>query len=747
MELTLKQQQGLNIALSRYKNHEKYTVISGYAGTGKAQPNDTIIPTPNGKKQLGEIKIGDEVYNRYGKPVKVTGVFPQGELEVFKVTLGDGRTTFCNDEHIWSTYTRKGNLVNHTLKELMQMGFKSGNAYKFKIPNMQCIDYPKKEYQIDPYVIGAFLGDGCCKETYLTLSSEDDEIPNLICELTNFKVKRNNEKNFNWSFYLPEKEIVDGKFRQYKRTRPQTLEFLPIEVCKGAKDKSIPEIYKLGSKEQRYSLLQGLFDTDGSISYSDGRYNVRFTSISYQLTLDIKDILNSLGYQSITITTDKREEKYNTNICYGLNVNIPNEDKPLLFRMKRKHELALQGSKINKRKDYTKVSIYSAEDMGYKTQMTCIMVDDPEHLYVTNDYIVTHNTTLVKSIVEALDVEPDKIAYATFCGKAAEVLRKKGNKNAITLHRLLYESIPKPNGGFFRRRKKSLEYKIIVVDEVSLVPKSMIELLLSYNVHIIFLGDHFQLPQINKDEEHTLLDKPHIFLDQIMRQAEESEIIRLTMKIRNQEKIDYYKGNEVMIIPKQELTTGHLTWADIVLCSTNKVRYNVNNQIRQLLGFEGELQENEKIIFKRNYWDDINEDGDALVNGTIGTITNIFDSFIKIPSNIKNNRHKIPILVGDFYPEGGKNFNMISLDKDFLLKEKPCVDWKVSYRMGKSGKGDVLPKQATYGYCLTGHSAQGSEWDKVLVLEEKFPFDKEEHQRWLYTCCTRSSQKLVLVKN
>ena len=275
----------------------------------------------------------------------------------------------------------------------------------------------------------------------------------------------------------------------------------------------------------------------------------------------------------------------------------------------------------------------------------------------------------------------------------------------------------------------------------------MIELLLSYNVYIIFLGDPFQLPQINKDEEHTLLDKPHIFLDQIMRQAEESEIIRLTMKIRNQEKIDYYRGNEVMVIPKQELTTGHLTWADIVLCSTNKVRYNVNNQIRQLLGFEGELQENEKIIFKRNYWDDVNEDGDALVNGTIGTITNIFDSFIKIPSNIKNNRHKIPILVGDFYPEGGKNFNMISLDKDFLLKEKPCVDWKVSYRMGKIGKGDILPKQATYGYCLTGHSSQGSEWDKVLVLEEKFPFDKEEHQRWLYTCCTRSSQKLVLVKN
>lgn len=254
---------------------------------------------------------------------------------------------------------------------------------------------------------------------------------------------------------------------------------------------------------------------------------------------------------------------------------------------------------------------------------------------------------------------------------------------------------------------------------------------------------------IDKKEFHTLLDKPDIFLDEIMRQAQESEIIRLTMDIREGKSISYQKGNEVMVIPKSELVTGHLTWADTILCATNATRHSLNTQMRQLLGFQGVLNNNEKIIVKRNYWDDCNEDGDSLVNGTVGTITNIFDSFVQIPTYIKNDRHNIPIIIGDFIPESGKPFNHIDMDKDFLLKEEPCVDWRVSYQIGKLKHkiGDILPKQLTYGYALTGWNAQGSEWDKVLVLEENFPFNKLEHQQFLYTCATRASKKLVIIKN
>ena len=371
-----------------------------------------------------------------------------------------------------------------------------------------------------------------------------------------------------------------------------------------------------------------------------------------------------------------------------------------------------------------------------------------EKYTVISGYAGTGKSTLVRFIIDALDVDKNKVAYATYTGKAAEVLRKKGNPNAMTLHRLLYDSIPRQGGGFIRIPKKQLDYSIVVVDEVSMVPKTMVDMLLAHRIYILFLGDPFQLPQIDKKETHTLLDKPHIFLDQVMRQAAESEIIQLTMKIRNGEDIPFMHGKEVIVAPKAELVTGHLTWADIIICATNKTRHNMNRQKRELLGYSGVLQTGERIIVKRNYWEDCDEDGNALVNGTVGTVANPYESFVRIPSYVKNDRRDLPLIGCIFTPDGGKSFDTFEIDKDYLLKEEPCVDWRVSYQLGKLKPkiGDILPKQATYGYALTCHAAQGSEFDKVLVIEESFPFDKVEHQRWLYTAATRAAEKLVLVR-
>ena len=137
-----------------------------------------------------------------------------------------------------------------------------------------------------------------------------------------------------------------------------------------------------------------------------------------------------------------------------------------------------------------------------------------------------------------------------------------------------------------------------------------------------------------------------------------------------------------------------------------------------------------------------------MVNGCIGTFKNPFESFRRLPSYIKNNRRDLPVIISEFVSEDGSSFGNIEFDKDFLLTEEPCIDWRVSYQLSKlkNKLGDITPKQATYGYALTGHAAQGSQWDKVLVIEENFPFSKEEHARWLYTCCTRPSEKLILVR-
>lgn len=372
-----------------------------------------------------------------------------------------------------------------------------------------------------------------------------------------------------------------------------------------------------------------------------------------------------------------------------------------------------------------------------------------EKYTVISGYAGTGKSTLVKFIIDALDVDQNKVVYATYTGKAAEVLRKKGNPNAITLHKLLYDSIPRQGGGFIRIPKKQLDYSIVVVDEVSMVPKTMVDMLLKHKVYVIFLGDPFQLPQIDKKETHTLLDKPHIFLDQVMRQAAESEIIQLTMKIRNGEQIDFMSGKEVIIAPKTSLVTGHLTWADQIICATNASRISLNNQMREILGYSGLPQDGERMICLRNYWEDFSEDGSSsLVNGMTGIIKNPFESFRMAPMYVKMKNHKMDIIQGDFISDDGKTFNSVEMDKGMITTGEFSLDWRETYALGqlKNKIGDIVPREFTFGYAITCHKSQGSEWDKVLVIEERFPFDKKEHARWLYTACTRAAEKLVLVR-
>lgn len=394
------------------------------------------------------------------------------------------------------------------------------------------------------------------------------------------------------------------------------------------------------------------------------------------------------------------------------------------------------------------IELAKKQEEGLKTAVA--RWKNHEKYTVISGYAGTGKSTLVKFIIEAIDVEPSKVAYASYTGKAAEVLRKKGNPNAMTLHRLLYDSFPREGGGFYRKPKEHLEYTIIVVDEVSMVPRSMIELLMKHKVYILFLGDPFQLPQIEKKEEHTLLVSPHVFLDEIMRQEAESEIIQLTMKIRNDEQIDYYKGKEVQIIPKSELVTGHLTWADQVICATNATRHTYNQQMRDLYGFTGKVpQDGEKMICLRNYWDELDNFGVApLVNGTTGIIKNPFESFTKVPSWVQCHNHHLENVTCDFITDDG-TFSQIMMDKELLIDGSPCLEWREAYQVHKYEFRThtlLVPYEFAFGYVITGHKAQGDQWSKVTVLEEKFPFDKKEHARWLYTCCTRPTDKLVLVR-
>lgn len=373
--------------------------------------------------------------------------------------------------------------------------------------------------------------------------------------------------------------------------------------------------------------------------------------------------------------------------------------------------------------------------------------ENNERYCVISGYAGAGKSTLVKVIIQNLPgIDPEKdVTYACFTGKAAQVLLKKGNKNVTTLHKLLYESIPKPDGTFIRKPKPSIEYKIVVVDEVSMAPRKLMELLFKHNVFIIALGDPFQLPPVDKDQDNGLLNNPDIFLDEIMRQSLDSEIIQLSMKIRNYEPIDYFKGKDVIIMSKSDLNTGVLQWADQILVGTNATRVAINNQMRNLLGRGTKPENGDKVICLRNYWDNFATNDDPLVNGTIGYIDNVYETYNKTPYWAGGDI--IKVLMADFISDSNANFGFLQMDEQEILTGQRCLDYKKIYRLMSNWKTKhLVPMEFTYGYAITGHKSQGSEWDKVLVLEERFPFEKEEHARWLYTCCTRASERLVLVR-
>ena len=375
-----------------------------------------------------------------------------------------------------------------------------------------------------------------------------------------------------------------------------------------------------------------------------------------------------------------------------------------------------------------------------------------EKYTVIAGYAGAGKSTLVRFIIEELKtygVKETDVCFACFTGKAAQVLLKKGNKNVITLHKLLYKSIPKESGGFVRIPNPSIPYKIVVVDEVSMAPKTLMDLLFKHNVYVICLGDPFQLPPVDKKEDNHLLDVPHIFLDEIMRQAQESEIIQLSMAIRENRPIEAFQGKEVQILNKEELNTGMLTWADQILVATNATRVSINTQMRKLLNFGEKPQDGDKIICLRNYWDCFSDNEEPLVNGTIGILKDSFLTKRYLPSIVKSTDglSHIDLIVGDFISDSGMYFHSLEMDKKMIDTGEFSLDWKTVYQLNRNPKTrDIPPLEFTYGYAITCHKAQGSEWDKVLVIEEKFPFDKIEHARWLYTAVTRSSEKLVLVR-
>lgn len=394
----------------------------------------------------------------------------------------------------------------------------------------------------------------------------------------------------------------------------------------------------------------------------------------------------------------------------------------------------------------TTITLNKKQEEGLKTAVERFR--NGEKYTCIAGYAGSGKSTLIPFIIAALGVEEEKVCYVAFTGKAATVLKQKGCQNAITAHKLLYHAKPLPNGDYIYtpRKKSEIEYTVVVVDEISMLPKSMWELLCSHSCYIIACGDPGQLPPISKDEDNHVLDTPHVFLDEIMRQAQESEIIRLSMHIREGKPISTFNslGEQVQIFQPKDVVSGMYTWADQIICATNEKRNYINRFMREQKEYTEEPCIGDKIISLRNHWDDYSFWGEwALTNGTIGTISDFNLQEVYVPKYISDNR--INFMFTEIGLENGDSFLNIPIDYECLKTGQSTLSSKQQYQMNKNKMIPDAPYEFAYAYAITCWKAQGSEWDKVLGIEEVFPFDKDTRQKYMYTLCTRAKEKLVLI--
>ena len=365
-------------------------------------------------------------------------------------------------------------------------------------------------------------------------------------------------------------------------------------------------------------------------------------------------------------------------------------------------------------------------------------------------YAGTGKSTLVSHIVEALNISSGDVCYVAFTGKASLILREKGCENSMTAHKLLYHSKENPDGTFTHTPRKYLEfnYRLIVVDEVSMIPIDMWNLLLSHRVHVIALGDPGQLPPI--DGESELLTHPHVFLDEVVRQAQDSEIIRLSMDIRDGISLKPYRGSEVIIINKNQLNDFYYSGADQIIAAKNITRNDINWKCRKIK-FGNDVPRHpitgEKVICLKNYWNVLSncknscediwdspsplDSGDPLINGMIGELSNI---------QFRHNVYKYGDIMNANFTIGDSNtFYNLFMDYKLFAESQQTINsdnWK-------EFRGMTKPMLFDYAYCITCHKSQGSEFDKVLVFNEYMK--STDHKRWLYTAATRAKKKLIIV--
>lgn len=350
---------------------------------GKAQPIDSIVQTLDGTKKLKDLKINDKIFDDSGELTNVIGIHKKGFKDIYKVTFKDGRTTECCGEHLWTVYHRQKWItvdINRILSTSYKINRKNGyEEYYYRIPLTKPLKYNYKDLLIDPYILGCWLGDG--NSSSLSLYNIDSEI---IERFKDFGIKNN--------FKLR----LDDKIG-FHLSKTKGISESPIKLLRQLnlyKNKHIPEEYFYSDINQRLELLRGLLDTDGTICKNG---YIQFDNINLQLVKNVERLCQSLGIKT-TFKEKKTSWTYKGIKKYSISYRVFLDTDLEVFYLSRKKDRLFK-NKSNKRKiQSSTVAITNIEYIGKKDSI-CISVGNKSHLYLTNDFIVTHNSMIGGAMV------------------------------------------------------------------------------------------------------------------------------------------------------------------------------------------------------------------------------------------------------------------------------------------------------------------------------------------------------------
>jgi exodeoxyribonuclease-5 len=341
----------------------------------------------------------------------------------------------------------------------------------------------------------------------------------------------------------------------------------------------------------------------------------------------------------------------------------------------------------------------------------------------------TGKTMLAKHIA---DEAGGDVLFAAFTGKAAQVMRNRGCANARTLHSLIYrprgEKPEKETGELqpafaINRTSEVRKAALVVVDECSMVDEKLGRDLLSFGTKVLVLGDPGQLPPVKSGEGGAGFfteAAPDVMLTEIHRQAAENPIIQLAQTVREGGRPEYGRYGESRVIGREDIDAEQIMAADQVLVGRNRTRQNFNRRIRTLKGFDGALPASgDKLVCLRNS----SEKG--LLNGGLWRVSSV-------------GTHSGPAI----------NMLVRSEDEGPLGNSAKIRVLKAMFEDGP----EAVPfdrrrhtDEFDYGYALTVHKAQGSQWDRLVLFDESFAF-RDTRERWLYTAITRAAESITIVR-